>query len=230
MQGGGIIGSLDALLLLVYLMPGLIGMLVFESFAEIKKRQFSEKIGFIVLFTIVSVLVVSQYRPVDILPNIESMKHSPVTISTVIKNNIFHASVVSICLGMLFAFIANSKILFFLANKARMSNRTGAVDPWQQVFSRFRKKWVQIRFEDGSRIVGWPKYYSEDGEAKEIFIAEATWYIPNNCQKDQDGTINYQEIEVEGEGVLISSFTKVKAVEFLTGDVNDERADKNTIN
>ena len=215
--------SVDALILLVYLMPGFIGMLVFEALAEIKRRQSPEKIGLIVFFAILSIFSVNIFRSVSLIPNFEELKKSPELLSDLIKTNIFFASISAAVFGVVFSVIANYRIVYKIASWLRISKRTGSIDPWHQVFSKHRKVWVQIRFEDGSILVGWPKYYSEEGEVREVFLAKATWHFPIKADA-KDGSASdcsppvFRDVDVEGDGVLISNFSKVKAIEVLEGE------------
>lgn len=219
------IQSIDALLLLVYLMPGFIGMLVFESLAEIKRRQSPEKIGLIVFFTIISILSISIIHPVSLVPDFDELKKNPGLLSDLVKSNVLQSSVAAALFGVVFSTIANYRIIYIVASFLKLTKRTGSIDPWHQVFSKHRRVWIQIRFEDGSILVGWPKYYSEEGEVREVFLAKATWHFP--VKNDESGEkaggvidIIYRDAEVNGDGVLISNFSKVKSIEILKGENN----------
>lgn len=215
--------SVDALILLVYLMPGFIGMLVFEALAEIKRRQSPEKIGLIVFFAIISIFSVNIFRDVSLIPNFEELKKSPELLSNLIKENIFFSSLFAAAFGVAFSAIANYRVVYKIASLLRISKRTGSIDPWHQVFSKHRKVWVQIRFDDGSILIGWPKYYSEEGEVREVFLAKATWHFPiksddNGRNESDESSPAFRDVDVDGDGVLISNFSKVKAIEVLKGE------------
>ncbi len=217
--------SVDALILLVYLMPGFIGMLVFESLAEIKRRQSPEKIGLIVFFAITSIFSINIMHNISLMPNFEELKKNPDSLSSLIKTNIFYASVASALFGVIFSTIANYRLIYKVAAWLRLTKRTGSIDPWHQVFSKHRRVWVQVRFEDGSILVGWPKYYSEEGEIREVFLCKATWHFPIKKEAPENGGGEdsppaFREVDVEGDGVLISNFSKVKAIEVLKGDLD----------
>jgi Family of unknown function (DUF6338) len=217
--------GVEALILLIYLMPGFIGMFVFESLAEIKRRQSPEKISLIIFFTIISISSINIVHPISIVPNIDEIKKDPLLLTEYIKSSIFYSSLSAIVFWIIFAVIANHRLVYKLAACIKLTNRTGSIDPWHQVFSKHRNVWVQIRFEDGSILVGWPKYYSEEGESREVFLAKATWHFPvksdsSDADKGGNSPVPFKEVDVEGDGVLLSNFTKVKAIEILKGEKN----------
>ena len=102
--------------------------------------------------------------------------------------------------------LKNTGILYIVLRLLRLTSRTGRIDPWHEVFASHRKKWVLARFKDGTILVGWPRYYSEDGERKELFLAEAAWSRLND-----DGT--YREEAVDGDGVFVCNFDEIIAIE-----------------
>lgn len=223
--------SVDAFLLFIYLLPGFVGMLVFESLAEIKKREYPEKVGLVIIFSILSMSFVNLFYKIQLIPNFDEIKKDPGVLSNLITSNVFYGALSSILIGIIFAYLANKNILYHIAVKCGITRRTGAIDPWHQVFGKYRRVWIQIRFDDGSILVGWPKYYSETGESREVFIAEATWHFPygTDCESNSNPMPRrYNEVDVYGEGVLISNFSKIRAIELLDGENNDGQATKNT--
>lgn len=61
-----------------------------------------------------------------------------------------------------------------------------------------------IHLIDGRQIIGWPKYYSEEPNNKEIFLVDTVWMEDNG-----------EFIDVEGLGILITGNRTIKLMEIL---------------
>lgn len=85
----------------------------------------------------------------------------------------------------------------------RFTNRTSRPSIWLDVFSEV-KDYVQIEFEDGRRLIGWPRYFSDTPEDSSLFLENAAWIKP-------DGST----IEVIGSGILVTKAMPIQAIMFL---------------
>jgi hypothetical protein len=56
--------------------------------------------------------------------------------------------------------------------------------------------------------VGWVRFYSQFGDPRELFLADATWF-------ETDGTGAIMPNDVAGPGVYISDFSTVTSIELL---------------
>lgn len=109
--------------------------------------------------------------------------------------------------GIVIAVILDKGWLYkFLREKIKVTHLTGRLAVWNDIFSDYRGKWILIHLIDGRKIIGWPKYYSEEPNKKEIFLADAAW------MKD-----NGEFIDVEGPGILITGNRTIELIEILEG-------------
>lgn len=118
--------------------------------------------------------------------------------------NILFLLVASILLGLSVAYVANKGWYFNLFYNLNFTKRTGRIDVWDDVFTAHQGKWILVSLEDGTKILGWPDYYSEDPQKRELFIAEATIFDKNGYKRD-----------VRGPGILLTEDSKIKNIEFL---------------
>ena len=63
---------------------------------------------------------------------------------------------------------------------------------------------MQAYLKDGTRILGWPDYYSDDPDKRELFLAEAVVTMP-------DDTI----YEIAGPGILLTEKSEIERIEIL---------------
>lgn len=71
------------------------------------------------------------------------------------------------------------------------------------------KRHVIIDFENGRRIYGWPKYYSNTPENPYIFLHKPAW-----IEVDEESKEN-RFIDLDVEGILITPEQKIESIEFL---------------
>ena len=201
-------------MLLLYILPGLIGYLIYESLASVVKRDVFDKIIFSLSLTLVSALITNVLFSIPLVPNIIDSQTTNLSaiLDVFVRTNLLYTSTVACIIGILFAGIRNLGVFYTIFGWFRITKRTGMIDPWHQVFSTFQRRWIMLSFSDGTKLIGWPKYYSEDGTRKELFLADATWHSPSSGE----GGSKYREEEVEGEGVFVSNFDNVKSIEFYS--------------
>lgn len=88
--------------------------------------------------------------------------------------------------------------------KLHLTRKTGRVDLWHDVCTDFRGRWIQVYLKNGTRIIGWPDYYSDNPEKRELFLAEAV------VTKADGGAY-----EVSGPGILLTEKAEIERIEVL---------------
>ena len=110
----------------------------------------------------------------------------------------------SIALGMMSGLVAGKDLHYRLARKWRLTNRTGRVDTWQDVFQELPDNWIVVHTEDGKRAVGWAQFFSDAGDRPALFLRDARWV-------EDDGT----STPIAGPGLLVGEAARIKFIEFL---------------
>ena len=195
-----------------YLLPGLLGTVVYDYLVEGEKRDNFERILQAFVLTLLNALLVHEMLGTPLIPDIDMTGEAQVSkiASALLDKNLVILSLSASVIGLVFAVINNHGLLYAVLRKLRITHKMSAVDVWQDVLNRNPRCWVRVSFSDDSYLVGWPRYYSATGKPREIFVAEATWW-----RVDTDG--GFQSTDVTGAGVYISDFSKVTSIELLQG-------------
>ncbi len=203
------IETIEALTLFLYLLPGVVGLFVYDTFTEKRTTDSSFNIAAVMTLTFLSVLVSSIVFEQPVLPTVDPEKKTvPKIFEAFFGVGFLIATASAALLGGVGAWIQNKNYIYRLFKFTGITRQTGKIDPWHQLFTTERGKWCRLIFDDGTRLVGWPRYYSMHAkDAPQLFLADATWHT-----KTQSG---YVTRDVRGPGVLIASWEKVRAIEIL---------------
>ena len=68
--------------------------------------------------------------------------------------------------------------------------------------------------------MGWPKYYSEGSEHKELFLTEAEWHVPKSAANKINKDEEWESKCVQGPGVLLTEFDNVVAIDVIRTEKN----------
>jgi hypothetical protein len=184
--------------------------MVYDFLVEGRKRENFERIIVALSLTLLVSIALKFGFGRPLLPLAVDEK-TPVTavIDAFWGRNLLDASLLSSGIAALLAGLNNNGVTFAVLQFLRITNKTSSVDVWADTFDQFRGYWIRVRFQDGRSLVGWPRYYSQFGDPREVFLADATWWEP-----DRSGaTIS---TDVTGPGVYISDFSTVTAIEVLS--------------
>lgn len=195
----------EALTILLFLLPGFVGLLIYEITAEVPRRDLFDKVVVALALTVLASVIVSA---VGGTTEINAILQSSERISlNAVLAGLGWTTATASGLGLVFAAVQNHGLFYRAIVKFGISKRTGAIDVWHQVFSRGESSWVRLRFKNGDVLIGWPKYFSEDTEKTALFLAKAVWHFVSPS--------GFVEEEIDGPGVLMTNFDDVIAIEQL---------------
>jgi hypothetical protein len=204
-------GQTDALFLFFYLLPGFLGSLVYDFLVEGRKRGNFERVIAALVLTLVSWVILNEVFKVPLLPLKVDDKTTPTAVvNAFVGRNLLYESLLAIAVAVLVAVLNNARIAYWVLNRLRITTKASSVDVWADTFDRYRGFWIGLRFADGRLLIGWPRFYSQFGDARELFLAEARWMVP-------DGSGTLTSADVQGPGVYIADFSKIEAIEVLNG-------------
>lgn len=184
------------------------GFFVYQTLAERKAAEQSSRVSAIVVITFLSVLISNGVSEWTLLPDISGGTSVRELFEAFFGYNFLVPVAVAVFLGFCGAWIHNKGLLYRAFKFTGVTRQTGKNDPWHQVFTTNEEKWCRIVFDDGTRLVGWPRYYSLDAtETPQLFLADATWHRKNGGA--------YKASDILGPGVLITEWANVRAIEFL---------------
>lgn len=211
------ITSFEALALFILLLPGLLGLLIYQNLAESFNGSTFDKALAALVLTILASLIANKFFGIDLLPDLAGKTDTE--ISDKIKdylNNVSHVpSVIAAGLAALVAIVQNKGWDYNVWRWLNISYRTDRKSPWHTVFSRERGAWLLVRFKDGTVLRGWPRYYSEEPDQKELFLADAVWYVPktNGIKESLVHLGQFDERPVSDPGILLTDFSNIIAIE-----------------
>jgi hypothetical protein len=203
-------GEAGPLFLLLYLLPGFLGAVMYYYLVEGEKPDNFERVIHALALTLASSLVVHGIFHFSLLPDITLTKDTSSlgVLNAVLGRSLLYITVMSVIIEVVFAILVNHDIILGFLRRLKITYKTSTVDVWQDTFYKYNGYWLRLRFSDGRSLIGWPQYYSPTGKPREIFIADATWWEP-----DQNGDLT--SIDITGPGVYISDFSTVTAIELL---------------
>lgn len=189
----------DIINLVVFLLPGFVCAWVFYGLtSHLKPSQFERTIqALIYTFVIRSIVICIEFIFIKIgsifLIIGQWSKSTEMLISLV----------VSLCLGVIFAYLVNADMLYRYLRKFKLTTRTSHPSEWFYVFSE-KITFVILHMRDGRRLYGWPKEWPLEPNKGQFYILLPAWILENGEQVDLP----------ELDGVLIRA-EDVKWVEFL---------------
>jgi hypothetical protein len=213
-------GDSGAVCIFLYLLPGFLGLAIYDYLVEGQPREIFDKVVFALSIALVSYLAVSLLFVMPLVPGLALGKDSNAgtVLSLLLGRNLVYVSALSVVLSVALASLTNYGIPLWVFRQLRLTYKTSSVDVWQDTFYRFRGYWVKVTYSDGKELIGWPKFFSAVGKPRELFLSEATWW-----SLDDNGVPT--SIAVKGPGVYISDFSAVTAIALLEGTA-DGRAGK----
>jgi len=123
----------------------------------------------------------------------------------------------AIAVGLMWAKISDAGWLYKLLKYLGVTRVTGRVDVWHDIFTDFTGYWLQVRLKDGTRITGWPDYFSDNPGKREVFLRKALIESP-------DG----RDYNLQGPGVLLTERAEIERIEILNKEAGHAEHEKTT--
>lgn len=98
-------------------------------------------------------------------------------------------------------FITHDWHMKFL-RKVRVTNKTARATLWSDVFTEQSHRYLVANLKDGTRILGWPMYYSDTPEEGSVYLYEPEWIDDNG-----------NNIPMKRHGILIKKEV-IESIEF----------------
>lgn len=187
--------SFEALQVILYLLPGFVTLRIKEllSFPN-KVSDISRTIdGIVLTFLNLSIFFTIKLLARDQFNDQFNKRYLDIIILFLI----------AVVLGVILGNDYLTSKFYSLLRWLKLTKMTGRVDPWSDAFNNIRGIYVQVLLSDDRKYMGWPKYYSDDPEVKELFLANAYLISKTVVRK------------IEGPGVLIPITGDIIAIEFL---------------
>ena len=171
--------NFEFLNVLIFLFPGLISMVIYNSIITYKNMKILKFIlyAFIFSFTIyIIAYLFSSASPISL--HVVTNGDEKISSISFHKTSLFIILAISAFLPLLLGFIINNNLLSKLLNALNVTTKTSKISTWLDVFGE-RRTYVIINFKDGRQLYGWPMYYSSTYLEGQLYIHNPKW-IENN--------------------------------------------------
>lgn len=197
--------SLDALAVLIVLLPGFLAARLVQSFANRSKQSDFDKVVEALVYTFVIYLLYSlwgQGLPIDwkVTKDAADVEHYLVEFHS---RRLLTIGAIAIGLALLAITDANHDLSGRLLRFLRLSRHTTRPTIWSDSFHEYGGV-VQVELKDGRQVVGWLTRYSSDPQESALFLSRAHWL------DDNAGSI-----PIPGKGILLTKASGITNVMFL---------------
>ena len=117
-------------------------------------------------------------------------------------------SLISLIIPIIFSFLITNDLHMSIARKLQITRRSSRHSVWYDTFCD-NQKYIIINFENGRRLYGWPNDYSDSQKNYFIYLTQPAWIIENSKTKKRE------YIDLDIDGILITSEQKIESIEFL---------------
>lgn len=205
--GGGAVG----LYLFLYVLPGILGALVYEYVVEGAARDTFDRIATALVLALISALALPLLLGQALTPHIEIGAETPPNVileAFLQPKHLLLSTFISTAVALFFAIAQNHGWVYDVLRYIKLTKKSGRNDVWQQTFYLVGDHWISLEFKDGRRLIGWPLRFSSSGQPRALLLSDATWYTIN-----EEGEFTARD--VLGLGVYVANFEDVVTMEFL---------------
>ncbi|MBS0986908.1 DUF6338 family protein [Acetobacter thailandicus] len=224
--------TLAALAVLIFLLPGFVTDRIIVSLTPQRSRTDFRLVidslvwAFVdeVFYRIIALPFGLQQFPMGFTPEHPEVLFEGHALSAVIL------LLTSLVVGLIWSALSVWGVVFWLLRLIKITRSSGRVDVWQDVFTKHRTAWLRAYLQDGTTITGWPEYFSDDGDKREVFLADA--FIERPIDKDSGAEADDDTVssitELQGPGILLTERAEIVYVEVLPHDVASSEREEET--
>ncbi|TEB05868.1 hypothetical protein Psch_02910 [Pelotomaculum schinkii] len=192
-------GLNNVLQIIVFLLPGFLTTLVRDALVVNRPKDSMERITESLSYSLILNILFNFVFSSSIFPVIYTDNTLQITSNMMLLYLVF----LSILLGLFISLVINYDILYNLLRYLKITKKSSRISVWYDVFVSNPKKWLRVTLNDGTVLIGWADYYSDDPNNNEMFLADVSI-----TEKEGD------EREVKGPGVYVNG-KQIKIIEFL---------------
>lgn len=195
--------SLETLTIFVFLIPGFISSLIYNSIVVRADKDNLSKIieALVFSFLIYAVLSIAGQKSPVLL---QALKTNETTTYSISYNAhvIIPITLMAVMFPLLLGFLTTTDIHMRLFRKLKLTNKTARDTIWLDVFTE-QQRYVTVNLSDGRRIFGWPMYYSNNPEEGCLYLYNPAWI---------DDAGKYVNLEIHG--MFLVKKDNIESIEF----------------
>jgi hypothetical protein len=194
----------DLFPILVFLLPGFVSVGVLEILCVRKTKDVFGRIIEALIFTMLNLASFLVVRA--LLEKCPRIRFSHEQFFT--PGNIGLMAGCALTIGVVFAAEINHEwLLSILNNKLHLTRKTAKPSTWNETWSH-TQQYVVVHLNDGRRIYGWPKFYSDVPEERALFFEDASWLDDDNHLINEGSPIS----------IFLDKHSGIRLIEFLQSD------------
>ncbi|GHV12979.1 hypothetical protein AGMMS49938_06640 [Fibrobacterales bacterium] len=196
--------SIEAINFLVFLLPGFLTQRVLSSLVFRTEKEFIRQIVEALIFTWIIYAIASLFLGEPRAIHIESIENGKY-VWFFDKQFFLVFFTISLGLAFVMALIMSQGYAHRVLRFLHITNRHSNANIWIDIIGHeLRNKYVLITFNNGERLTGWIKHYSDTTEESQVYISTPRWI-------DKNG----EKIETNSIGLFIVAKGTIESIEEL---------------
>jgi hypothetical protein len=186
--------TVEALNILLLLLPGFLSGQVLYSFFRVEEVAVSKRILDALLFSFVIYLSISVFVVWEPLAQVKSVDGSLVYLFSSNSNLIWGSLGSVVFVPMLIGFFYFNDHIHTLLRKLKITTKTSRANTWNDAFLT-QNRHIVVTLKDGRRVRGYPTMFSTDPNEGFIYLFNPAWI---NDAKASEGDSDYIESNCHG--------------------------------
>ncbi|RJX20406.1 MAG: hypothetical protein C4575_06615 [Desulforudis sp.] len=186
--------SIEALNILMLLLPGLMSGQIFYSFFQTGEVTVPKRLLDALLFSFVTYLLVSTFMPWEPLAQVKLTSGRPDYLVTGNAKIIWFSFAIILLVPIAVGFLYHTDLIHTVLRKCKITTKTSRKNTWNDAFLT-QDRYVIVSLKDGRRIRGYPTMFSTDPEEGFVYLYNPAWV---NDDKENDNDPNYFESNCHG--------------------------------
>ncbi|MEQ8966295.1 MAG: DUF6338 family protein [Azospirillaceae bacterium] len=210
--------SQGALFVVAFLLPGLCFLLVFRLLCDVRKLDKIDQTAVAFIISLGSHLAADMLFGTSLLgaavgdPSADANGGTGSAGTLVVPvSEILVPAALAFVVGAGFSAVYQRDLVYPTLRNWRLTRKTGRLSVWHHVFVENDGSWLIVELDSGVQLLGWAREFSIQGDARELFLGDATVFEPLR------GGL-WRQVEVPGPGIYIPNMSRINAIRFLDGE------------
>ena len=202
--------SPETFAIILIILPGFFGVAIYSYFSR-TKPSLANNIIFAIFLCIISNFLALSF-------GFNSSSLTNLNINSIFSPDWFFyilvLGLISGSISILFIVLSRLNFLNRIMFRSGIQRHFSDDFAWDRTFRENNKRWVILRYDDGSALVGYAKYYSQIDEDRGLCLSDAQMWHPVPEMVSASAPKPKRKIEKFDGDVLIFNYDNVKYIEF----------------
>lgn len=176
--------TIEALNILLLLLPGLMSGQIFYSFFQTGEVAVPKRLLDALLFSFVTYLLVSAFIPWEPLAQVRLTSGRLEYVVTENNKIIWLSFAIILLIPVIVGLLYHSDIIHTALRKCKITTKTSRKNTWNDAFLT-QDRYVIVSLKDGRRVRGYPTMFSTDPQEGFVYLYNPAW-VNDNKEKEND--------------------------------------------